>query len=345
MSNSKIRTVFSWIRRQWRENPLFSTCIALAVMVIVQTLALGVHFDSFGDWFSSFCTNWINVLRNNATVGIISLGMTFVLVSGGIDLAVGSTLCMTGALFMLLTDSSGHGILAAAGIHGWMAFAIALLLVILACALLGGLNGLLIANGRIPPFIVTLGTMKLFRSLTQFFMQKRTPVFPEPFLNFASLKTGDFMLMPIIYWLVVAVLLHFLFRKTVFGNHVIAIGSNEKAAKLSGINVNAIKRWVYILTGCLVALASTIQISRLGSMDYSNAGSGSEMDAIASVIVGGTRMSGGRGSIVGTMLGVLIIGVMNNLLNLMGVPPFLREAFKGVIVIVAVLLQRKEKTS
>ena len=114
---------------------------------------------------------------------------------------------------------------------------------------------------------------------------------------------------------------------------------------MTGINVRFVKRCVYILAGALVSFAAVIQVCRIGSMDYANAGAGYEMDAIAAVIVGGTRMSGGRGSIVGTMLGVLIIGVMNNLLNLIGVPPFLREAFKGVIVIVAVLLQKKEATS
>ena len=153
---------------------------------------------------------------------------------------------------------------------------------------------------------------------------------------------GGKMLMPIIYWLLVAAILYVLSRKTVFGNHVIAVGSNERAAQLSGIAVKQVKRLVYVLSGALVAFASVIQICRIGSMDYSNAGSGFEMDAIAAVIVGGTRMSGGRGSIIGTMLGVLIIAVMNNLLNLLGVPPFLREAFKGIVVVVAVLLQRKE---
>jgi ribose transport system permease protein len=151
------------------------------------------------------------------------------------------------------------------------------------------------------------------------------------------------MLMPIFYWLLTAALLYVISRRTLFGNHVIAVGSNERAAQLAGINVKQVKRLVYTLSGALVAFAAVIQICRIGSMDYSNAGSGYEMDAIAAVIVGGTRMSGGRGSIIGTMLGVLIIAVMNNLLNLLGVPPFLREAFKGVVVVAAVLLQRKEK--
>ena len=340
-----MKNAFLWFKKQWADRPLFSTTIALLVMVVLQTAALGTDYASFGDWWSSFCVNWINVLRNNATVGIVALGMTFVIISGGIDLAVGSTLAMTGAVFLLLVDNSGAGVLASAGLSGWTAFAAALLLVVLCGALLGGLNGVLVADGAIPPFIVTLGTMKFFRSVTQYFMQTRRPSVPTEFLEFSNLRTGSFILMPIIYWFVIAALLHIVYTKTVFGTHVTAIGSNEKAAKLTGINVKSVKRWVYVLAGALVSFASVIQVCRIGSMDYANAGAGYEMDAIAAVIVGGTRMSGGRGSILGTMLGVLIIGVMNNLLNLIGVPPFLREAFKGVIVIVAVLLQKKEATS
>ena len=151
------------------------------------------------------------------------------------------------------------------------------------------------------------------------------------------------MIMPIIYWLILAWILNVVAKRTAFGRHVYAVGSNERAAKLSGINVQRVKRVVYVLIGVLVAVSSILQVSRIGAMDYANAGSGYEMDAIAAVIVGGTSMSGGRGTIGGTVLGVLIIAVMNNLLNLLGVPPFLREAFKGVIVICAVLLQKKEK--
>ena len=335
----------NWFCRQWVERPLFSTGLALAVMIILQTLALGFNYSTFGEWWGSFCVNWINVLRNNATVGIVALGMAYVIISGGIDLAVGSTLTMTGALFLLLADHSSAGWLNAAGLSGGWAFAVAFILVIFAGMALGEFNGVLIAQGSLPPFIATLGTMKMFRSLTQYFMQGRTPVLPDEFLEFSSLSWGKFMLMPIIYWLVTAAILHFIFKRTLFGSHVVAVGSNEKAAKLAGINVRAVKRRVYILSGALVAFASVIQVCRIGSMDYSNAGSGYEMDAIAAVIVGGTRMNGGRGSIIGTVLGVLIIGVMNNLLNLLGVPPFLREAFKGLIVIVAVLLQKKEATS
>ena len=138
---------------------------------------------------------------------------------------------------------------------------------------------------------------------------------------------------------------HVVSKHTAFGRQVFAIGSNERTSKLSGVNVRAVKRRVYALMGALVAITAVIQIARIGSMDYANAGSGYEMDAIAAVIIGGTSMSGGRGSVVGSVLGMLILAVMNNLLNLIGVPPFLREAFKGIIVIGAVLLQKKEKAS
>ncbi|MBR6767745.1 MAG: ABC transporter permease, partial [Clostridia bacterium] len=131
---------------------------------------------------------------------------------------------------------------------------------------------------------------------------------------------------------------------TAFGRYVYAVGSNERTTRLSGINVEKVKMKVYVLMGVLVSITTVMQIARIGSMDYASAGSGYEMDAIAAVVVGGTSMSGGKGSIVGTVFGMLIIAVMNNLLNLMGVPVFLREAFKGFIVIAAVLLQKKEDT-
>lgn len=211
--------------------------------------------------------------------------------------------------------------------------------------ILGELAGLLVTKGKLPPFIATLGIMKICRSVTQHFMQGYTPQVPKGFLNIASFEIGGQLLMPIIYWAVLAVIFHVISKRTTFGRQVIAVGSNERAARLSGVNVNRVKRWVYAAIGLMVAASAILQVSRIGSMDYANAGGGYEMDAISSVVVGGTSMSGGRGTILGTVLGTLIIAVMNNLLNLIGVPPFLREAFKGVIVIGAVLLQKKEATS
>ena len=195
------------------------------------------------------------------------------------------------------------------------------------------------------PFIATLGMMKICRSVTQQCMQKASPTVPKAFLKISNARIVGEIILPILYWLALAVILHVVSKHTAFGRQVFAIGSNERTSKLSGVNVRAVKRRVYALMGALVAVTAVIQIARIGSMDYANAGSGYEMDAIAAVIIGGTSMSGGRGSVVGSVLGMLILAVMNNLLNLIGVPPFLREAFKGIIVIGAVLLQKKEKAS
>lgn len=328
----------------WKQNPLVSTGLVLILMIVVQTAIMIYNFGegSVGELLLSLLTNWLNILRNNAPVGIIALGMTFVIISGGIDLSVGSTLVAVGAMVMMVVDGSATGLLAGMGITGVPAYVIAIAVGLVFGALLGWLNGVLIAHGKLPPFIATLGTMQIFRSVTQHLTQHANPSVPKGFLQIANLKIGSFYIMPILYWLAIAAVLYVVSKRTTFGRHVFAVGSNIRTARLSGINVNKVKRRIYMLTGMLVAIAAIIQVSRIGSMDYASAGSGYEMDAIAAVIVGGTSMSGGKGSIVGTVLGMLIIGVMNNLLTLFGVPPFLREACKGVIVIVAVLLQKKE---
>ena len=328
----------------WKQNPLVSTGLVLILMIVVQTAIMIYNFGegSVGELLLSLLTNWLNILRNNAPVGIIALGMTFVTISGGIDLSVGSTLVAVGAMVMMVVDGSATGLLAGMGITGVPAYIIAIAVGLVFGALLGWLNGVLIAHGKLPPFIATLGTMQIFRSVTQHLTQHANPSVPKGFLQIANLKIGSFYIMPILYWLAIAAVLYVVSKRTTFGRHVFAVGSNIRTARLSGINVNKVKRRIYMLTGMLVAIAAIIQVSRIGSMDYASAGSGYEMDAIAAVIVGGTSMSGGKGSIVGTVLGMLIIGVMNNLLTLFGVPPFLREACKGVIVIVAVLLQKKE---
>ena len=328
----------------WKQNPLVSTGLVLILMIVVQTAIMIYNFGegSVGELLLSLLTNWLNILRNNAPVGIIALGMTFVIISGGIDLSVGSTLVAVGAMVMMVEDGSATGLLSGMGITGVPAYIIAIAVGLVFGALLGWLNGVLIAHGKLPPFIATLGTMQIFRSVTQHLTQHANPSVPKGFLQIANLKIGSFYIMPILYWLAIAAVLYVVSKRTTFGRHVFAVGSNIRTARLSGINVNKVKRRIYMLTGMLVAIAAIIQVSRIGSMDYASAGSGYEMDAIAAVIVGGTSMSGGKGSIVGTVLGMLIIGVMNNLLTLFGVPPFLREACKGVIVIVAVLLQKKE---
>lgn len=343
-------SVLSRIGRVWNERPLFSTGIVLLLLVIVQTLAMGFEYPSFSAWLDNWLRNWVNIINNNAYVGIIALGMTFVIISGGIDLAVGSTLAAIGAVIMVLMDQGEAGVLTRLGIGGIPAILLSLVIGMAAGTLLGSGTGLLVTKGRIPPFIATLGAMKILRSVTQHLMQGYTRIkLPDAFLQISNFTfqsdgmLGKFRLLPIVYWLAMALILHWVSRHTTFGRHVYAVGSNERATRLSGINVDKVKRRVYALIGFCVSIATIVQVSRLGSMDYASTGSGYEMDAIAAVIVGGTSMSGGRGSVIGTVIGMLIIAVMNNLLTLIGVPTLLREAFKGAIVIVAVLLQHKNK--
>jgi Ribose/xylose/arabinose/galactoside ABC-type transport systems, permease components len=160
-SDTKKKTnVFSWFRNMWMTNLLFSTGMALIVMIVLQTLALGFNYDSVGTWFGTWLQNWINILRNNAGIGIIALGMTFVIISGGIDLAVGSTLVAIGAVLMMLIDTGPLGILQRMGIIGVPAYIFAIILGIIFGIILGEVTGLLVTRGKLPPFIATLGTMK-----------------------------------------------------------------------------------------------------------------------------------------------------------------------------------------
>ncbi len=326
--------------KKWKQNELFSTVFALIVMVLIQSVVQGVNAGSFGGMFGKMGMAWLNILRNNAYQGIIALGMCFIIISGGIDLSVGSMLCALGAILMYLIGPMGP--LAGLGIVGVPAYIIAIL-VVLACGyLFGHLNGALIAYGKLPPFIATLGTMKIFRSVTQQLTKTFNPEVPAGFKLLTSAKIGGQVVLPILYWIAIVAIMHIIFKKTTLGRQTIAIGSNERAAKLSGIHVNKVKRSIYSLGGIMCAVAAIVYVARIGSMDFANAGSGYEMDAIAAVIVGGTAMSGGRGSLIGTFLGMLIIGVMNNILNSVGVPTFLCEAVKGLIIIFAVLVQRKD---
>ena len=248
----------------WKQNPLVSTGLVLILMIVVQTAIMIYNFGegSVGELLLSLLTNWLNILRNNAPVGIIALGMTFVIISGGIDLSVGSTLVAVGAMVMMVVDGSATGLLAGMGITGVPAYIIAIAVGLVFGALLGWLNGVLIAHGKLPPFIATLGTMHL--------TQHANPSVPKGFLQIANLKIGSFYIMPILYWLAIAAVLYVVSKRTTFGRHVFAVGSNIRTARLSGINVNKVKRRIYMLTGMLVAIAAIIQVSRIGSMDYAN---------------------------------------------------------------------------
>lgn len=329
------------LRELWSRNSMVSTLFALLVMVLLQCVVQVFNTGSFFGMFGGMGRAWLNILRNNTYAGVIALGMCFVIISGGIDLSVGSMLCAIGAVLMYLLDES-VGPLAALGIVGVPAYIIAIVLTLFLGYVLGNINGMLVSYGKLPPFIATLGTMKIFRSVTQQLTKQFNPVVPDGFKQIASARIFGQVILPILYWVAIVAIMHVIFKKTALGRQTIAIGSNERAAKLSGINVVSAKRRIYAICGLMCAVAAIIYVARIGSMDFANAGNGYEMDAIAAVVVGGTAMSGGKGSLIGAFIGMLIIGVMNNVLNTIGVPTFLLDAVKGLIIIFAVLLQKKE---
>ena len=332
-------------KAQWAKNHVFSVFIALMAMLVVQTYALGFAHESFAAWGKFWFDNTFNVLRANSSVGIVALGMTMVIITGGIDLAVGSTIAGVGTVLMTMIDTGEHGVLVKFGITGVPAFIIGIVVALAVGVAIGAIIGLMVTKGRIPPFIVTLGMMNVVRSVAQYFTKSYTPTVPKTFEAISNTVVFGQRPMTVVYWLVIAVIIFFIMKNTAFGRHVYAVGSNERTTRLSGINADKVKMKVYMITGLLVAIASVAQLSRLGGMDVASAGNGYEMDSIAAVVVGGTAMSGGKGSILGTVLGVLIIGIMKNLLILLGVDSFLSDAFQGAIVVIAVLMQRKEKFS
>ncbi len=359
--------------RAWKNNPVFSTFIIACLMIVILTYAHGntmdYAFTSYADWGSKWLINMVNLLRSNASVGMVALGMTFVIITGGIDLAVGSTLAGISTIVMVILDVSKTGFFTSSGLVGLPNFLVAIAAGLAAGLILGGLTGVVITKGKVPPFIVTLGVMNIVRSLAQYFTKSTRIEVPIEFQVIANASVedicqgiarlfnkdaivafpaefkflGDLMLLQIIVWMILAIVMYIISKHTAFGRHIYAIGSNERVSKLSGINVDRVKISVYMITGLLVAIAAIMQVARLRGVDVASAGNGLEMSAIAAVVVGGTSMAGGRGSILGTLLGVIIIGIMDQLVILLHIDAFLSNAFVGAIIIFAVLMQRKDK--
>lgn len=275
-------------------------------------------------------SNLMNVLRQVSINALIAFGMTFVILTGGIDLSVGATLALTGAV------SAG---MMASGVDPIFAMLLGLLL----GAVLGTINGIIIAKGKVAPFIATLATMTIYRGLTLVYTDGRPISGLGDSLTFQMLGKGYFLgiPVPVVTMIISFGILYFILKKTTFGRRVYAVGGNEEASILSGINADRIKIYVYSLLGLLAALASLILTSRLNSAQPT-AGEMFELDAIAAVVLGGTSLTGGRGWIVGTLIGALIIGVLNNGLNLIGVPSFFQQVVKGAVILLAVLLDRKK---
>jgi ribose transport system permease protein len=270
--------------------------------------------------------NLFNVALQSSINALLAFGMTFVILTGGIDLSVGSLAALAGAV--------GGGLMV-----GGVAWPAAVLAGLVAGTLLGFANGVSITAFRIPPFIATLAMLSIARGLTQLYTGGRPFTGLDPTFNQLGQGSVGPIPVPVLIMLVTVGISWLVLRHTVFGRNVYAVGSNPEAARLAGVPVARVLLGVYMISGFLAALGGLVLTARLSSAQPT-AGLGFELDAIAAVVVGGTSLSGGEGSILRTLIGALIIGVLNNGLNLLNVDPFVQPVVKGVVILIAVGLDR-----
>jgi ribose transport system permease protein len=311
--NTKMR-----LKRFWQFVIKYNTVFIFLIMLVASALVSDVFFTS---------ANLFNLIRQVTPVGIISMGMLLVILTGGIDLSVGSVVAMVGVLCALFTKTIPLPLV---------------ILASLACGLLvGSLSGYLVSVHKMAPFIATLALMSIVRGLGFIFSKGAPILVSENASALTDFGSGSFLGFPnpafvlVIVFAITAVLLKY----NVFGRIVIAIGSNEEAVRLSGIKVSAYKFSVYAIAGALSAVAGIITTART-AVGSPVMGVGMELDVIATVVIGGASLSGGRGSAVNTLLGVLILGMIGNIMNLLNIPAYSQQVIKGLIIIFAVLLQR-----
>lgn len=275
-------------------------------------------------------SNLSNLLRQVSINALISFGMTFVILTGGIDLSVGSILALSSAFLASMMT---------AGMNPTVAIIFASLIGL--C--LGLLNGIIVAYGKVAPFIATLATMTIYRGATLVYTNGNpiSGLSDDPL--FVGLGQGDLAGVPVpaIIMLIAFLILFFVLKKTPLGRQTYAVGGNEKVSYIAGIKINRVKITAYAITGLLCALAGAVLTSRLNSAQPT-AGTGYELDAIAAVVLGGTSLAGGKGRIAGTLIGALIIGTLNNGLNILNVSSFYQQVVKGIVILLAVLMDRKK---
>lgn len=303
------------LHRRWVD---YSFMIAFVLLIVIASLATDVFFTK---------RNFSNVSSQIVANGLISLGMLIVILTGGVDLSVGPVVALTGIM--------------AAGIQQHVYLPLALLGALVVGVLAGAINGFLVAKLKLQPFIATLATMSVFRGAV--YVYSEIPITPS---NPAFRKSlGGAFIGPIpvlvIIMLVLYPLVWVFLNRTTFGRATVAIGGNEKAVRLAGINVSAHIILAYVLCSFFAGMAGILLASRVGYAQPS-VGEGYELDAIAAVVIGGGILGGGGGSVIGTFGGVLILGLINNLLNLFNVQSYYQQIFKGIIIVIAVLARRKE---
>jgi ribose transport system permease protein len=308
--------------RQWivRAGP------ALGLIAVV--LVFAILTDAPARYLSSF--NLRIVLSQTVIVALGAIGMTMIVISGGIDLSVGATIALT-------------GVIAALGISSGWPPALALLAAVAAGCLVGVLNGVIITTLRVVPFIVTLGMLGIARGVAKWLAHEQTVNVPATWMNdlLVAFPKQHWLVLPIGVWttLLLAVVAAFVLRRTVFGRRIFALGSNEAAARACGIDTNRLKIATYATAGCLFGLTGAMQMSRLRQGDPTVA-NGAELDIIAAVVIGGGSLSGGEGSIAGSMIGALIMAFLRNGCQQMGWPNYIQEIIIGVIIVLAVALDR-----
>lgn len=336
------------LQRGWRALPAWKHA-ALALLLLVIVIVI-YEFITIGHTNFLTARNLVNLLKNNSEMGILAVGMTLVIILGGIDLGVGSLLALAGGLAILVMNRAGGE-----ATTGFTPVLIAIGMALFIGTLAGFFNGMLIAYGRIAPFIATLGGLVAFRSLSRWAADggqftARNDWFallgrgvPIPFTNISQ-NPARVVPLEISYAFIafaaVAVIAGVLLSKTRYGRYVIAIGCNETAAKYSAVPVARIKVYTYTLMGTLAGLAALVHATRYESLNSAQAGQLYELDAIAAVVLGGTSMRGGAGGVVGTVIGVLLIGCIKNMRGILGIPDGLQGVIMGAIIIAAVLIQR-----
>ncbi|CAM2154526.1 ribose ABC transporter membrane subunit [Pararobbsia alpina] len=300
----------------------------LPVLIVLYLIfyALTVYFSADGT--SNFATsdNTMNILRQVAINLVLAAGMTFVILTAGIDLSVGSVLAVSAVLGMQV--SIGHA-------AGW-----SIPMFVVSGLVMGMINGAMVAFLNINAFVVTLGTMTAFRGAA-YLLANGTTVLNNDIPSFEWIGNGDFLHVPWLIWIAVAVVVvsWIILRKTVLGLHIYSVGGNLQAARLTGIRVGFVLLFVYAISGLFSGLAGAMSASRLYGAN-GNWGTGYELDAIAAVVLGGTSLMGGVGTIWGTVVGALIIGVMNNGLTILGLSSFWQYVAKGAVIVLAVILDK-----
>ena len=298
--------------------PLF----ALMVIVIIIAIASPVFLQP---------NNLMNIIVQVAVIAVIASGATFIILTGGIDLSVGAVMAFSGVLAAGVMRDTGNVFLAIVTCIG-------------VSVLFGILTGVLVTVGKIPPFVATLGTMSIARGLSFVFTGGK-PISGFP-ASFRFMGAGSVFGIPmmIITTIILYLLLNFILKKTPFGRITLALGSNEEATKLTGIRTKKYKIYVYTLAGVLTGIGSLMYIGRINS-GHPNSGQGYELDAIAAVVIGGTSLSGGKGTILGTIIGALIMGVIRNGLNLLNIDPYYQSVVLGIVIILAVLIDQNSEKS